>query len=52
VERFRRASESFGVTHTFALLAASRPRKISDASCKSGSFSAAYESAESNFIRP
>jgi len=49
---FRGGSESLRVTHAFALLAISRPRKISDASRKSGLFSVAYESAEGKFIRP
>jgi hypothetical protein len=52
VERFRRASESFGVTHALAMRSVSRPRKINDASCKSGLFSVAYESAEGKFNRP
>jgi hypothetical protein len=51
VERFRRASESFGVTHALAMRSVSRPRKINDASRKSGLFSAAYESAEGKFNR-
>jgi hypothetical protein len=40
------------VTHASALPAASRSRKINGASCKSGLFSVAYESAEGKFIRP
>jgi hypothetical protein len=40
------------VAHTFALPAASWPRKITGASRKSGLFSVAYESAEGKFIRP
>jgi len=40
------------VAHAFALPAANQPRKINDASCKSGLFSVAYERAEGKFIRP
>jgi hypothetical protein len=40
------------VAHALTLSSASRPRKINDASRKSGLFSVAYESAEGKFIRP
>jgi len=52
-QALRRATNLFrGAAHTLALPAASRPRKISDASCKSGVFSVAYKSADGKFIRP
>jgi len=51
VERFRRASESFGVTLALAPPTAGRPGKINDASCKSCVLSVAYENADGKFIR-